>query len=45
MLHYIRGMRPFTRVKIQATLYEGSQIIRLDNNPNNGGGLPISANS
>ena len=45
MLHYIRGMRPFTRVKIQATLYEGSQIIKLDNNMNNGGGLPLSANN
>ena len=42
MLHYIRGMRPFTRVKIQATLYEGSQIIKLDNNPAN---PPVSVNS
>jgi len=45
MLHYIRGMRPFTRVKIQATLYEGSQIIKQDNNVNNAGSLPVSANN
>jgi hypothetical protein len=31
-LHYVRGFKPYQRAKVQATLYEGPTMLKLDNN-------------
>jgi hypothetical protein len=30
-LHYVRGFKPFQRAKVQATIYEGPNMVKLEN--------------
>jgi len=30
-VHYIRNLKNYQKVKVQATLYEGTQIVKQDN--------------
>lgn len=31
MFHFVKGIKPFSRVKVQATLYEGTLIVKQEN--------------
>ncbi len=39
MIHYVKGLNPYYRVKVQATLYEGNEIVKADQECN-WGSLP-----